>query len=903
MRSLILYLLINLCFSNTVFSQVKILKGHVKDPFGTPITFGSIIIKYKTEGKVQTSYQLLDEHGDFAFAYNKAWNELSIEINSLGYYSQTIIISYEQAIQFDITLKPQNTVLKEVSIRANRKAVQKGDTTSFSLDAYSNNNETTAEDIIKKLPGMSVDNNGNIKYNNRPIDKVMLEGDDLFDDNYKMLTKNLSASVIDKIEVIDKVNTNSMLAGITPGGLQVLNLKLKNRNKIITEGNVNLGGGLPNNRYDNKLNLLGISPRVKAILLGSMNNIGEDPFSIIGQDHPEYQRSTNLETQLHSRPLPELTRIKEYYYPDIDLQRNNFNKAKAASLNISIKPAIKWQVKASAYIVGDNDIQMLLNNVTTITNNGNVNYTTANNLNKKRLYQNYNIESTYKLGKNSQWLYQGKYERNDADYNADINIQGINISETLNNLRQSTEQRLQFTHRLNSSLALDWEMLYYYNTNPKQLYLSRALFSNTFQGLDAISSNGIIQNLSLPTRQYSGIIRLLGKRNGDNFHVNLGYNNSNNRYTNFINGIDSLQNLRAFNSADFNKVYNIQNEKGYLDFLYSYALSSRISIVHNTTVAYEHFKIDTANTSMVINTLYSNIQSRTTFNYKIRSKGSVAFQYRFTNRIPQVTDLLPSYWIADYRTLKSGTPVFKKISDHNFTVSYNYADYVNAMLLLNGAISYGTNASYYLSKLDINTLYEITKQVPYTKLNNGLTFGSSRIEKYWDKLSGNLFIDANLIHTKTSDLTSDVLTTSVINNTNIELGYKSAWDGIVNLSLSSKIKLNSLEVLSMAQRFENTSRYFENRAKLFFKCSEKLNFEIDGEHYIFPNNEKYSMLFFADASARYILKKDKLSFDFSARNVFNQQSLSFESVSPLNYSIQQYKLVPGYFMAKLYYRF
>ncbi|PWK73743.1 hypothetical protein LX99_04128 [Mucilaginibacter oryzae] len=905
MRLLTLCLFFSLCFGSKAFSQFKTFKGHLTDSLGKPVTFGSIIIKYSNEGKVQSSYQLPDNNGDFTFAYNKSWSEVTIEVNSLGFDTRTISIQYNQPAQFNVVLKAASTALKEVSVRANRKVVQKGDTTSFLLDAYSNNNETTVEDIIKKLPGMTVDDNGNIKFNSRPIDKVMVEGEDLFDDNYKMLTKNLSAGVINKIEVIDKFNNNSVLAGITPGDMQVLNLKLKNRNRIVTEGNINLGGGIPDNRYDSKLNLLGISPKFKAILLGSMNNTGEDPFSIIGQDHPEYQRSSNSGSQLYPPTFPDITSVKEYYYPGIDLQRNNFNKARAASLNMAIKPGAQWQIKPSLYIVGDNNTQAILTDVINITSNGNVRYATSNNLNKKRLYQSYNIESTYKPDKNAQLVYEGKYERNAVNYGANISLQDINIRETLNKLTQLTNQRLQFTKRLNNSLALDAEFLYYYNNNPQRLYLSQAFALDTFNNVKSSASNGAIQNSGMPTRQYHGVLRLLGKRNADNFHLNIGYSEISNHFTDFIYGIDSLQNFNAFNLANFNKAYNVKNRKEYIDFLYSYILNTRISIANNTTVAYESLKIDTTTTTAnsVINTSYSNIQSRTTFNYKTGNKGGVAFQYRFANRLPQISDLLPSYWIADYRTLQGGTAVFKKISDHNFTLSYNYADYVNAMLLYNGAISYGTNASYYLSNLNINSLYEIVTQVPYAKLNNGLVFASSRIEKYWDKLSGNIFIDANFIHTKTSDQTSDVLTRSVINNITLELGYKSAWDGILNLSISSIVKFNRLEVRSEARQATYTNRYFENRAKLYLKCNEKLNFEIDGEHYIFPGTEGYRGLFFADASARYILKKDKIIFDLSAKNIFDQRSLSFQSVSPLSYSMQQYKLLPGYLMAKFYYRF
>lgn len=893
--------LVLLLLSINCFSQTKTLNHSLIDSLGGSITSGSIIINYQNAGKTSSDYLLLDSLGHFSFSINKEWKNITLEINSIGYISKTLNILYDQSYSSSIIMKADNILLDEVSIFVKRKVIQKGDTTKFILDDFSNHNETTVEDILKKLPGMTVDVNGNIKYNNKAIDRVLLEGDDLFDQNYKILTKNLSADLLSVAEVIDKYNPNTVLSGISKGEMQVLNLKLKNPNKIFTEGNLTLGGGIPGERFDNKLNLLEFSAKLKLIALGAMNNVGIDPFSSVGENNIRYSNST---AQISAQSAPAISNIREYYYPGIDLQRNNFNNSKLGSFNFNYKPVKQLQLKAGAYIIADKNSQSLYNHVTTIVNDKAIEFTENSNLNKSPLYQSYNLEAIYSPGKLSQLLYQGKVENSKTDFLSSTNLEEINIEQTLRNLRRSTHQRLQLTHRINESLAIDAEAFYYFNSNPQTLTLNEATFTPIVPGLRGISSNGVVQDSEFPTTQYSGVIRLIGKGKVSTFNMNIGLSYLQNNFNTLLSGIGTDMTKTTYNSNRFSKAYMIKNEEKHMGLTYIYNISSRMNISNNTTVAFESLRIDTANSDFeVINKSYANIESRTTISTKIGRKSFLSFQYRYGNRLPKITDLLPSYWVIDYRTLQGGTNTFEKVDDHNFTLNFTHSDYVNSMLLFNGTVSYGTNAMAYINNLEPQRLYDIITRVPLLNLNNGLFFGTSRLEKYVNKLSGNLYADGQFLNVNSYDLSSDILSKSNIKNTSIELGYRSAWDGKLNMSISSSTKFNSLSVHSKLSDNKFFTNSFEASLKLYYNVSEKFNFEVDAQHYILPQRSGYSSLFFGDLSARYILKKDKWVLDFVWKNIFDERRIKFKSISPLRYSNQEYRLLPGYAMLKVYYRF
>lgn len=131
--------------------------------------------------------------------------------------------------------------------------------------------------MLKKLPGLSINDDGTIFYGNQSIEKVMVDGDDMFDKGYKILTKNMPVNPIDKIQLLQNYSNNKHLKGIENSEKVALNLTLKEDYKRIWFGDIGLGYGLASeNRYEVRNNLMNFGKKNKYYFLTNLNNIGED---------------------------------------------------------------------------------------------------------------------------------------------------------------------------------------------------------------------------------------------------------------------------------------------------------------------------------------------------------------------------------------------------------------------------------------------------------------------------------------------------------------------------------------------------------------------------------------------------------------------------------------------------
>jgi hypothetical protein len=182
-----------------------------------------------------------------------------------------------------IELKESGT-LKEVVVAATQtRGEQKGDTTQFNASAYKTHPDASAEDLVKKLPGVTTDNNG-VKVNGENVQKVLVDGKPFFGEDPNAALKNLPADMIDKIEVFDRMSDQSQFTRFNDGEQQkTINLVTKkDRNKGIF-GKAYAGAGAdeqPVARYHSgmALNSFNGKRRVTATLMS--NNVNQQNFSI-----------------------------------------------------------------------------------------------------------------------------------------------------------------------------------------------------------------------------------------------------------------------------------------------------------------------------------------------------------------------------------------------------------------------------------------------------------------------------------------------------------------------------------------------------------------------------------------------------------------------------------------------
>ena len=156
--------------------------------------------------------------------------------------------------------------------------VQKDDTAQYNANQYKVNPDATSEDLVKKMPGITVDKNGSITAQGEQVKKVTVDGKDFFGDDASAALKNIPAAAVDKIQVFDKMSDQSQMTGIDDGNSQkAINIITKAGINNAQFGRIYAGVG-PDKKYSAGGNVSFFKEDRRVSLVGNFNNINQQNF-------------------------------------------------------------------------------------------------------------------------------------------------------------------------------------------------------------------------------------------------------------------------------------------------------------------------------------------------------------------------------------------------------------------------------------------------------------------------------------------------------------------------------------------------------------------------------------------------------------------------------------------------
>ena len=276
MKTRFFFLFITLSF----FAQGQQLKlsGVVRDSLAKPLELASLVAINKASNALD-AYTMTDANGNFSLKL-KTNTAYKIQVSALGL--QTINDSLTTAqtnLIRDYELRA-DIVLDEVVVKM--PVLIRGDTLIYDADSFKNGSERKLEDIIDKLPGVEINDSGQIEVEGKVVNKLMVNGKDFFDGDTKIATKNIPSSTVDKIQVLKNYGEVGQLRGVGNNQDNVaINIKLKQGKESFWFGNVTTGAGdSPTEElYLVQPKLFYYSPKYSINFIGDMNNIGEVALS------------------------------------------------------------------------------------------------------------------------------------------------------------------------------------------------------------------------------------------------------------------------------------------------------------------------------------------------------------------------------------------------------------------------------------------------------------------------------------------------------------------------------------------------------------------------------------------------------------------------------------------------
>jgi len=175
-----------------------------------------------------------------------------------------------------IIMSLKANLLQDVTVRQKIAAIRlKGDTLEFAADSFKVREGGSVEELLKKLPGLQVDKDGNITAQGEKVEKVLVDGEEFFGDDPTLATQNLQADAVEKVQVFDKKSDQATFTGIDDGEkTKTINLKLKDDKKKGYFGKLEAGGGL-DDRWNNSLMLNNFKGKRKVSFYGIMSSTGK----------------------------------------------------------------------------------------------------------------------------------------------------------------------------------------------------------------------------------------------------------------------------------------------------------------------------------------------------------------------------------------------------------------------------------------------------------------------------------------------------------------------------------------------------------------------------------------------------------------------------------------------------
>lgn len=902
-----LFFLATLFCSLISFSQNIRFEGIVQDNTKAPLEMANVMAMNQGT-KAMDAYAITNDKGKF-FLNLKPNSTYSIKLSYLGMQNKEITITTEsQNITQNITMESGGIELEGVEIVREMPVSIKGDTIVYNADSFKTGTERKLEDVLKKLPGVEVNADGEIQVEGKKVSKLMVEGKDFFDGDTKLGVKNIPADAVDKVQVLRNYNENSVLKGVENNGENIaMNIKLKDGKKNFWFGDVTAGIGVADteSRYVVNPKLFYYSPKYSINLITNFNNIGELPLTF--QDYFKFtggfknmmskggssfnvssndlgisllrnDRAKEIETNfgaanfsynptksltlsgfaILSSSLTDLETKTQTDYLDpnssdvastenkneLAHQKNNFGLFKLSS---SYKPNSNFQLDYDILSKLSNQVEdnSLLRE--TVINNSSASEDIFTDKKQKPVSVNQNLGIYYTASDKNVFAFemQHLYQNEDPFYNANLQSQPFNLAGYI-----SGQNRNDITQkRLVQTNKIDAKLDYYYMLTPKSNI--NITLGNTYSH----------QNFD------SSIYQIL-----DNQSVN--------NLTDVTNSNDVTYN---FNDAFIGLHYKVLKGK----FTFTPGVSLHTFSLNNQQLGTDYKQSFTR----VLPDFYAL--------YQIKKSESLTYNFAITNNFTDINKLAEGFVLNNYNSLSKGNRTLENALAQTHSIryfKYNMFNFEN----IYAAASYTRTVDAVKSRFLFNGVNQFSSAINSAFADQSFTiyggYGRSFFKYY--KASFN----TNLLWSKFNNIQFNPITSSDVAITNesftqsYTLKLSTNFKKLPNLELGYDYDINDYQ----------SNRFYTDKpfAKLDYFFLKSFSFVSEYEFYHYYNNDKTTDNQYDFLSASLIFQKTKDShweYKVSGTNLLNTTSLNDDSFNQNIVRTSQYRVQPRYIIFSLKY--
>lgn len=660
-KSLATLLIGALFFPLILFGQTtKVqISGVVKSASGKGIADVSVFIS-KVEHKYSVFASCLSNaDGSYALELNAAVDSVCIHVSGLNIIPTSVVcknVSHNQ----DIIVEEKVQEINEVVVRA-PKIYSKGDTISYLVTAYQFKNDITIGQVLKRLPGITVSDAGQISYKGQPIKNFYIEGLDLMKGRYGIATNNIDPNSISTIEVLENHQDIKALKDLKPEERASINLKLKSGVKGVANLIATLGGGYEDEAlWNNELISTYFKKNSQLLVSYKGNNSGDDlEVELHSFDDNDYSKTSTV-SDITMPGAPGIN--KKYYY---------FNQSHSATYNHVFKVGNNGELGINASFLHDRDERSNQSVATTLLPDGSKNIiderfngSIRRNMANGGLTYFQNTEKSYIKE-------QVKFDWLATDGESQI-VAGEEISQKNKIDNYRLYNLLHLIQRTGNDKGI--EFLSKVNLEKRPHHLS--VFPNLFP--DVITSDRIFQTAERKNISTENKLDFLSAVVCGNLqiHPTLFFDYSYNGLTSALETNCNHLNLTSVNTG-VGIMANYRIGRFYADLYIS--------------GNYRYFNLSDRTTNADSDKHRFVVEPRLTLKYDIDGTNELRFTGSLSHSNPAVENLYNQYILTTYRELSvyENRDLYQA-QVQNYTVSYDYRNVV-AMLFLGADISWVHN--------------------------------------------------------------------------------------------------------------------------------------------------------------------------------------------------------------------
>jgi len=894
-------ILVALFFIGSVsFAQTIKIEGLITDNKNVGLEMVNVMAVNKAT-KGMDSYAITNDKGKYVLDL-KMNTTYTINVSFLGMKSTQIeIVTSSVNIKKNIVLEDGAVELDGVEIVREMPVSIKGDTIVYNADSFKSGTERKLEDVLKKLPGVEVNADGEVEVEGKKVTKLMVEGKDFFDGDTKLGVKNIPADAIDKIQVLRNYNENSILKGVESNQDNVaMNIKLKSGKKNFWFGDMTagIGVGMLDSRYLINPKLFYYSPKYSINLITNFNNIGELPLTI-----QDYMKLTGGFRGLAAKGGSSFNVSSNDL--GISLMRNNRAKeieTKFGAANFSYNVNKAWSLSGFGIISSSlTDLETVSQTNIFKPNSSEIQSTE----NKKELSNQksdlgmFKLSSSYKPSTNFQFDYDVltkiSKQQEDSPLTRESIVNNVSTTEIINTTKEqqplSVNQNLSlfYTASEKNIFAVEMQHLYqeedpFYNANLKSKPFDLVGY-NSGQQRNDITQNRFVRTSKIDAKaDYYYMVTAKS-----NFNITLGDTYSYQNFNSSMYQILDNKNINALDNVVNKNDVNYNFNDAFLGLHYK-ILTGKFTFTPGVSLHSYNM------TNQQLGTDYSQNFSRVLPDlmaiYQIKKAESLTYNFSYTNSFTDINQLAEGLVFSNYNSLRNGSRTLENATARQHSLRYfkynmfnlenisaflTYSKQINAVKTKANYVGVNQSSSPYNSDFADETL------------SGSGSYGRSFLKNYKASMS------ANINWSKFNNIQNTVLSTTESFTQSYTLRASTNYKKLPNLELGYSVTINDY-----ANSVYYTDRPF---AKLdyYFWNSFSLVTEYEFYHYYNTKKTVNNQYDFLTASLIYQKKDSKFEYKISGTNLLNTKSLNDDSFSQFSTRTSQYTVQPRYLILSLKY--